>query len=274
MLDKIIPLKLKYYLELIRFYNPIGFMLLLWPCWFALALININTIALLKWYLIFFVGAFLMRSAGCIINDLVDIKIDRKILRTSERVLASKKVTIFEALIFLTILLLLSLTILLQFNYLSIAIGLLSFPIIILYPFMKRLIYWPQIILGIIFNWGIIIVSFQFSEEFNINFILLYIGCIFWTLAYDTIYAYQDIKDDIENGIKSTAVLFKNTGLIWVKIFYFIFFLFIGYLSWKTSDNLYSLIVIITAIFVINIVLNKWNLNSVLFYIFINFLNL
>jgi len=262
MLGKIVPLKIIYFLELIRFSKPIGFMLLLWPCWFALTFIPQISFRLYKWYLLFFIGAFLMRSAGCIINDLIDIKIDKKINRTANRPLTSKKISILEALIFLFILLLLSLIVLLQFNYLTIIIGLLSFPIIVLYPFMKRYTYWPQLILGIVFSWGIIIVNFQFLNSLTWNFFILYIGCIFWTLAYDTIYAYQDREDDITNHIKSTAVLLGTQGPRYVKIFYIIFFLIIGYLGWKTSNNYYSLVVIIMAIFVINNLLNKWETSS------------
>ena len=262
MLSKILPLKLKYFLELIRFSKPIGFMLLMWPCWFAIALLPNEHGYLIKWYLIFFLGAFLMRSAGCIINDLIDINIDKNIERTSNRSLTSKKISKKEALIFLIILLLISLILLMQFNYKTMFVGILSFPLIILYPFMKRFTNWPQLVLGFIFSWGVIIVSFQFFIQINFDYILLYCGCIFWTLAYDTIYAYQDRKDDIQNNIKSTAVLMGDKGKTFVKLFYLIFFLIIGYLSWKTSENLYSLIVIIVFIFVMNTKLNKWKPKS------------
>ena len=263
MLDKIVPLKIQYFFELIRFSNPIGFMLLMWPCWFALTLVPLNSIELIQWYFFFFIGAFLMRSAGCIINDLIDINIDKNISRTANRPLASNKISRTEAIIFLFLLLLLSLIILLQFNIFSIFIGISSLPFIILYPFMKRYTHWPQLILGIIFSWGIIIVSYQFLNNFNLDFIILYFGCIFWTLAYDTIYAYQDREDDIINGIKSTAVLLGNKGLKYVKIFYLVFFSIIGYLSWKTSQNIYSLIIIIIFLFVMNIILNKWKIKSI-----------
>ena len=262
MLDKIFPKKTQYFLNLIRFYNPIGFTLLMWPCWFALTLVSLNSVELIKWYFYFFLGAFLMRSAGCIINDLIDINIDKKIQRTKNRPLASKKISITEALVFLFIFLLLSLIILFQFKFLTIIITLCCMPLIILYPFMKRYTYWPQIILGIIFSWGIIIVSFEFLESLNKNYLFLYIGCIFWTLAYDTIYAYQDRNDDIINGIKSTAVLFGDQGLKYVKIFYLIFFLIIVYLSWKTSHNIYSLIIVFIFLFVMNIILNRWKIKS------------
>tara|TARA_B110000438_G_scaffold20293_1_gene18544 strand:- start:474 stop:1337 length:864 start_codon:yes stop_codon:yes gene_type:complete len=258
MLDKIVPLKITYFLDLIRFSKPIGFMLLLWPCWFALTFIPHNNLNIIKWYFLFFIGAFLMRSAGCIINDLVDIKIDKKVTRTANRPLTSKKISVLEALIFLFVLLFLSLIVILQFNFLTIIVALISFPFVILYPFMKRYTYWPQLILGIVFSWGIIIVNFQFINSSTYNYIILYIGCIFWTLAYDTIYAYQDFEDDKKNNIKSTAILFNTRGIWFVKLFYLIFFSIIGYLSWETNHNFYSLIVIIMFIFVMNKILNKW----------------
>ena len=263
MLDKIIPLKIQYFFELIRFSNPTGFMLLMWPCWFALALVPLSLNQLFKWYALFFIGAFLMRSAGCIINDLIDINIDRNILRTTNRPLPSNKITKKEAIIFLFLILFLSFFILLQFNLFSILVGVISLPLVIMYPFMKRYTHWPQLVLGIVFSWGIIIVSFQFLETFNFDFIILYLGCIFWTLAYDTIYAYQDRQEDIANGIKSTAVLLGDNGLKYVKIFYLVFFSIIAYLSWKTSNNIYSLIIVIFFLFVMNIKLNNWEIKSI-----------
>ena len=263
MLDKIVPLKIKYYFELIRFSKPTGFMLLMWPSWFALTLVPSNSINLIKWYIFFFIGSFLMRSAGCIINDLIDINIDKNISRTANRPLTSKKISKNEAIIFLFLLFLLSFIILLQFNLFSILIGISSIPIIVLYPFMKRYTYWPQLILGIVFSWGVIIVSFQFLNNFNLNFIILYFGCIFWTLAYDTIYAYQDREEDIVNDIKSTAVLLGDRGLKYIKVFYLVFFSTIGYLSWNTSHNIYSLVIVIIFLFVMNIILNKLNIKSI-----------
>ena len=162
MLDKIVPLKIQYFLELIRFFKPIGFMLLVWPCWFGLAIVPSNSANLFRWYFIFFIGAFLMRSAGCIINDLVDINIDKKISRTSSRPLVSGKISKIEAIIFLILLLLLSFVTLWQFNVPSIIIGIISIPFIFLYPFMKRYTNWPQLILGIVFSWGVLLVSIQF----------------------------------------------------------------------------------------------------------------
>ena len=262
MLDKIVPKKIVYFLELIRFEQPIGFMLLMWPCWFGLALLPLNQSNLFKWYILFFIGAFVMRSAGCIINDIVDINIDKNIKRTAKRPLTSKKISINEALFFLLVLLLMSFIILLQFNILTIIFGLISFPLIICYPFMKRYMHWPQLILGLVFSWGVILVSIQFLKTLDINFLLLYIACISWTLGYDTIYAYQDKKDDIINNIKSTAVLFKSKGPIFVKIFYLIFLSIIGLLVWKKTYNHLSLTVIIIFIIIMYIFLSKWEPES------------
>ena len=263
MLNKIVPKKIEYFLDLIRFSKPIGFMLLMWPCWFALTLVSLNFTEMIKWYFYFFAGAFLMRSAGCIINDLIDINIDKNISRTINRPLASNKISKIEAIIFLFFLLILSFIILLQFNFLSILIGVSSLPLVCLYPFMKRYTHWPQLVLGTIFSWGIIIVSIEFLNSFDFDFIVLYFGCIFWTLAYDTIYAYQDREDDMLNSIKSTAVLLGDKGLKYVKFFYFVFYCSIAYSSWKNSHNIYSLIIVIIFIFVMNIILNKWEIKSI-----------
>ena len=262
MLDKIIPNKINYLFNLIRLNKPIGFMLLMWPCWFALAIIPQQNSDKFLWYIIFFVGAFLMRSSGCIINDLVDINIDSKVERTSTRPLTSNKISISESILVLFFLLSLSLIILFLFESKTILIGFISLPLIILYPFLKRYTYWPQLGLGIIFSWGVLMVSIQFTGKFTYEFIILYVACIFWTLAYDTVYAYQDIIDDINNKLKSTAVLFGTKGKRYVLIFYNLFFFTIGYLGFYASQNYISLIVMVSFIIVINIYLKKWDLNS------------
>jgi 4-hydroxybenzoate polyprenyltransferase len=262
MLDKIIPKKIRHLFDLIRLDKPIGFMLLMWPSWFAIANISKNITVQIEWYFYFFIGSFLMRSAGCIINDLIDINIDKNVTRTSSRPLTSNKVSKIEALIFLISLLFFSFLILLKFNFNSVLIGILSIPLIIFYPFLKRYTHWPQLGLGIVFNWGVLIVSIQFIGAITLNYIFLYTACIAWTLAYDTIYAYQDREDDINNNIKSTAVLFGSKGLKYVRFFYNFFFIIIGFLGFYSSQSFISLIVIITIIIAMNIHLNKWELNS------------
>jgi len=203
-----------------------------------------------------------MRSAGCIINDIIDIKIDRQIRRTANRPLASNDISILSALIFLFVLLLFSFIVLIQFSILSIIIGLLSVPIIILYPLMKRITYWPQIFLGLVFSWGVLIISVELFGKIKLDYCLLYIACIFWTLSYDTIYAYQDRDDDISNNIKSTAVLLGENGKLFVRFCYFCMLSLISYLSWKSSVNPVSLGVIIVILIGINILINKWEPNS------------
>ncbi len=262
MFSAIFPNKIKYFFDLIRLNKPIGFMLLMWPCWFAMTQVSKNFLELISWYIYFFIGAFFMRSAGCIINDLADINLDNKVTRTSDRVLTSKKISIPESILLLIFLLFLSFLILLKFNVNAILISLLSIPLIILYPFMKRYTYWPQLTLGIIFSWGVLVVAFQFTETTLYNFLILYIACVFWTLAYDTIYAYQDLQDDIKNNIKSTAVLFGIKGRRYVLIFYNIFFIMLSILGYYSSKSFISLIVAIPLILVMNIYLNKWNLDS------------
>jgi 4-hydroxybenzoate polyprenyltransferase len=262
MLDTFIPKKFFYFLDLIRFNKPIGFMLLMWPCWFGLAYSGKSFYNLIYLYFLFFLGSFLMRSAGCIVNDLIDIKIDRKITRTYSRPLASKKINILNALIFLCVLLILSFVILIQFSVLTIIIGLFSIPIIVLYPLMKRITYWPQLVLGIVFSWGVLITSFELYREITLDYFLLYLACIFWTLSYDTIYAYQDRNDDISNNVKSTAVLLGEKGKLFVRFSYFCMLSLISYLSWKSSENLASLGVIIVILIGINIIINKWQPHS------------
>ena len=169
MLDINIPKKIVNLLELIRLNKPIGFMLLLWPCLFSLANISQNKLDLLYWYFYFIAGSFLMRGAGCIVNDLIDINIDKKVKRTSIRPLASGLISKVEAIIFLFILLIFSFLILLQFNLNAVFFALLSLPFIFLYPYMKRYTHWPQLVLGIVFNWGVLIVSIQFFDKIYEN---------------------------------------------------------------------------------------------------------
>jgi len=263
MFNNIVLIKLNHYFNLIRLDKPVGIFLLMWPCFFALAIIYELNNYNIYWFIYFFIGSFLMRAAGCIINDLVDINLDKKIDRTANRPLTSNKITIAEAFFILTILLISSFIILLEFNYRAILIGIASMPLVVIYPFLKRYTYWPQLGLGIVFNWGVFIVSVQFMQNITFDFLLLYIGCVFWTLGYDTIYAYQDLKDDIKNNIKSTAVLFGDHGKKFVMFFYSIFLIIIGFIGFYSSKNFISLIVIILLIFAIGLYLNKWKLNSI-----------
>ena len=261
-MDKIFPEKINNYLELIRLNKPIGFMLLLWPCWFSLAYINLPQHNLINYYLLFLFGAVIMRSAGCIINDLVDQNIDSKIERTALRPIAAKKISNLHAIIFLIILLTIGLLILLQFKFETILAGLVCTPLIVMYPFMKRITFWPQLFLGIVFNWGIIICSVEFFGTITKEFFIFYLACIFWTIGYDTIYAFQDLKDDIKNKIKSTAVLFRDKGKYLVLASYTLMFLLIGYLSFLKTNKLVTMFFLIIIIIFIFFNLLRWDHES------------
>ena len=257
-LYSLIPEKIVLYLQLIRFESPIGFLLLVWPCWFTLAMFSITDI---KLYIFFFLGSFFMRSAGCIINDYVDRYIDRSVERTSNRPLAKGSINLFKVFILLIALLFFSLIILLQFNSTAIVVALASIPLIIIYPLMKRYTYWPQLFLGIIFNWGILVASAQITESIPIQAVLLYIACIFWTLGYDTIYAYQDRKDDIKINLKSTAILFNHKGKFFVMLFYSLFVSFIIIAQNIYNIELINSLILIGILIFLLFFLKNWNIN-------------
>jgi len=242
-MDKIFPEKIHNYFDLIRLNKPIGFMLLLWPCWFSLAYLEFSEQYLLSYYFFFIIGSVIMRSAGCIINDIIDQDIDSKIERTATRPLASKKITNFNAIIFLFVLLTIGLLILLQFKTETVLVGLLCTPLIILYPLMKRITFWPQLFLGIIFNWGIVICSVEFFGTITKEYLILYLSCVLWTIGYDTIYAYQDLADDKKNSIKSTAVLFEDKGKYLVITSYALMLIMIGYLTLNQTFEILKLLV-------------------------------
>ena len=261
-MDKIFPEKINNYLELIRLNKPSGFMLLLWPCWFSLAYINLPQHTLITYYLLFLFGAVVMRSAGCIINDLVDQNIDSKIKRTALRPIAAKKISNLNAIIFLILLLTMGLLILLQFKFETILTGLVCTPLIVMYPFMKRITFWPQLFLGIVFNWGIIICSIEFFGTVTKEFFIFYLACVFWTIGYDTIYAFQDLKDDMKNKIKSTAVLFQDKGRYLVLACYTLMSLLIVYLSFLKTNKLITMFVLLAIIIFIFFNLLRWDHKS------------
>ena len=205
--------KFQIFIQLTRLNQPIGFLLLFWPCAWGLTLgyyFNNETTLYLKYIILFFLGSVLMRSAGCIFNDIVDRNLDRKVERTKKRPIASGKVLVLEAYIYIVFLCLISFLILLQFNLLTIILGMSSMILVFIYPFMKRITYWPQLFLGLTFNWGIIMGWTSITNNMSIEPIILYLSAIFWTLGYDTIYGLQDVHDDEIIGVKSTTIKFKN----------------------------------------------------------------
>tara|TARA_Y100001970_G_scaffold293183_1_gene438374 strand:- start:2852 stop:3715 length:864 start_codon:yes stop_codon:yes gene_type:complete len=215
--------KFQILVQLTRINKPIGFLLLFWPCLWGLTLgyyFNGDTNLYLKHILYFFLGSVLMRSAGCIFNDIVDRDLDKKVKRTKKRPIASGKISVFESFFYIFVLCLLSFLILLQFNWLTIILGLSSMTLAFTYPFMKRITYWPQLFLGLTFNWGIIMGWTSIINNISLEPILLYFAAIFWTLGYDTIYGLQDIRDDEIIGIKSTSIKFKNSVKIFVGTCY------------------------------------------------------
>ena len=205
--------QLNLFIELTRLKRPIGYMLLFWPCIWGLTLafnFNQNLETYFKFILLFLLGAILMRSAGCIVNDIIDKNFDKKVERTKNRPIASGKISVLLASIYSTILCGLAFLVLINFNKLTILMALISMPLAFTYPLMKRFTYWPQLFLGITFNYGLILAWISITEEISIIPILFYLGAIFWTLGYDTIYGFQDIRDDEIIGVKSTSIKFKN----------------------------------------------------------------
>ena len=214
---------LKLFIELTRLDKPIGYMLLFWPCVWGLTLVydfnsEINTY--FKYLIFFLLGSILMRSAGCIINDIADKKFDQKVERTKNRPIASEKISIKLALLYALVLCFCAFLILINFNLLTIVLALASMPFAFSYPLMKRFTYWPQLFLGITFNYGLVLAWISINNSISLTPILFYIGAIFWTLGYDTIYGYQDIKDDEIIGIKSTSIKFKNNPKTFLTLCY------------------------------------------------------
>ena len=244
--------KIQTFIQLTRLNKPIGFMLLFWPCSWGLTLafyldpffgfyFDWGKLLYFKYLILFFLGSILMRSAGCIFNDIVDRDLDKKVKRTKRRPIAAGKISVSESSIYVIILCLIALLILLQFNLRTIILGLGSMFLAFAYPFMKRFTYWPQLFLGLTFNWGIIMSWTSVTNSIGIEPIILYIAAIFWTLGYDTIYGLQDIHDDEIIGIKSTSIKFKNNVKIFVSACYGLFALLILTLCFMMEINNYLL---------------------------------
>jgi 4-hydroxybenzoate polyprenyltransferase len=214
------------YIVLARMDRPVGVWLLLLPGLWAIALASGGAAGLglsgLWFMALFFVGAVAMRSAGCVINDLWDRDLDAKVERTASRPLASGALKARQALVFLAGLLLIGLMVLLQMNSVTIILGLASLPLVVAYPFMKRVTYWPQAFLGLTFNFGALMGWAAVSGDLSVSAFCLYLGGLFWTLGYDTIYAHQDKDDDALIGVRSTALKLGVRSKAWVAVFYVI----------------------------------------------------
>ena len=238
------------FIDLIRLKKPIGFMLLFWPCaWGLTVAYNFEeNIYLYFFYLILFLlGSILMRSAGCIVNDIFDKDFDKKVSRTKNRPIASGKISIKLGLFYSCILCLIALSVLLNFNYFTIILALGSMPLAFTYPLMKRYTYWPQLFLGVTFNYGLILGWTSINSQIDLIPIIFYVGAIFWTLGYDTIYGYQDINDDEIIGLKSTSIIFKHKAKQFLLSCYFILasiLILIGYMM-NFSEYYYFFLIII-----------------------------
>ena len=224
---------LKIFIELTRLNKPIGFMLLFWPCSWGLTYaksFSQNNSIYFYYLILFFFGSLLMRSAGCIFNDIVDKDFDKKVKRTKKRPLAANIISVNHAFFYVAFLCFFAFLILIQFNTLTIFLGLGSMFLAFSYPFMKRITYWPQLFLGITFNWGIIMSWTSMGYDISYNILTLYVAAIFWTLGYDTIYGAQDMSDDEIIGLKSTSIKFKKNIKFFVGSCYFLSVLLLSFL--------------------------------------------
>ena len=233
------------FINLTRLNRPIGYLLLFWPCSWGLAYaysLNKDVEVFLFHLVLFFLGSVLMRSAGCIANDMVDRKLDKKVKRTKNRPLAAGLVTIERALLYIILLCLAAFFILIKFNLLTIALGLGSMILAFSYPFMKRITYWPQFFLGLTFSWGIIMGWTSITNSLSTDILIVYFAAIFWTLGYDTIYGAQDIVDDEIIGVKSTSIKFKRMIKKFVVLCYLlVFIVLISFFYMKNSSYIFVL---------------------------------
>ena len=240
---------IKLFIELTRLSKPIGFMLLFWPCIWGLTLSYNFDLSLNKFIfygLLFFSGSVLMRSAGCIVNDIADKNFDKLVERTKTRPIASGKISLKLGIFYSTILCGIAFLVLINFNKLTILMALISMPLAFTYPLMKRFTYWPQLFLGITFNYGLILAWISIKNEISLIPLIFYFGAIFWTLGYDTIYGYQDIKDDEIIGVKSTSIKFKNNPKKFILVCYLFFIISLNLIGFLMKFNLiYFLFLII-----------------------------
>ena len=239
--DRWIPKLARPYIRLARFDRPIGTWLVLFPCWWSLALATTdwsNLYSFLWLMLLFASGAVIMRGAGCCLNDIVDRDFDANVARTKDRPIPAGHVSVTQATIYMMSLCILGLGILIQFNHFTIWLGIASLILVLIYPVTKRFTNWPQLFLGLTFNWGALLGWTTIRGEINLAPIMLYVAGIFWTLGYDTIYALQDRIDDQKVGIKSTALILIGSMKNWLYVFYLFAILFMGISGWIVALSL------------------------------------
>ena len=257
---------IKLFIELTRLSKPIGFMLLFWPCIWGLTLsynFGLSLDIFIFYGFLFFAGSVLMRSAGCIVNDISDKNIDKLVERTKKRPIASGKVSIRLGIFYTTILCAIAFLVLINFNKFTILMALISMPLAFTYPLMKRFTYWPQLFLGVTFNYGLVLAWISINNDISLIPIIFYLGAIFWTLGYDTIYGYQDIKDDEIIGVKSTSIKFKNNPKKFILVCYLTFIASLILIGVQMKFNLiYFLFLIIPIFHLIFFQVYKLNINN------------
>ena len=257
---------IKLIIELTRLNKPIGFMLLFWPCLWGLTLsydFDLTLDVFIFYGLLFISGSVLMRSAGCIVNDICDKNFDKLVDRTKNRPIASGKISIRLAIIYAAILCIIAFLVLINFNKFTILMALISMPFAFTYPLMKRFTHWPQLFLGITFNYGLVLAWISIKNDISLIPIMFYLGAIFWTLGYDTIYGYQDIKDDEIIGVKSTSIKFKNNPKKFILICYLTFIAALILIGLLMKFNLfYFLFLIIPILQLIFSQIYKLNVND------------
>src|SRR5712691_11055770 len=238
--DGVAPAWARPYLRLARLDRPIGSWLLLMPCWWSVGLAAVHAGSQVNvWHLLlFFIGAFAMRGAGCTWNDIVDRDLDSQVARTRSRPIPSGQVTVASAAAFLLLQALVGLAVLLQFNRFTIYVGFASLAVVAIYPFMKRITYWPQIVLGLAFSWGALMGWPATFARLDLPALLLYAGAISWVIGYDTVYAHQDREDDALIGIKSTALLFQERTKPVLAICYAVAVMLIAAAGWSAGAGL------------------------------------
>ncbi len=243
--DRFAPGSLKPWLRLVRADRPIGAWLLMWPCWWSVALSVraeddfIDLWSDIRLLLLFMAGAFVMRSAGCIYNDIIDRDIDAKVARTKGRPLASGQISPGAAIACTLALCLVGLAVLLQFNTFAVALGFGSVGIVLIYPLMKRVTFWPQAVLGLAFSYGALMGWAAYWGDLAAAPIVLYAASIAWTIGYDTIYAHQDKEDDVLAGLKSTALRFGSSTPAWLSLFFGITIGGLAFAGWSIGAGLW-----------------------------------
>ncbi|CAM5472939.1 4-hydroxybenzoate octaprenyltransferase OS=Afipia felis OX=1035 GN=ubiA PE=3 SV=1 [Afipia felis] len=237
------PLWTRPYLRLARMDRPIGSWLLLMPCLWSAALaagVGRDLSHLPLTLLLFAIGALVMRGAGCTWNDITDRDLDGRVERTRSRPIPAGQVTVKQAAVFLALQLLVGLVVLLQFNWFAVATGVASLIVVVVYPFMKRVTYWPQAVLGLAFSWGALMGFAAILARIDAAALWLYAGSIAWVIGYDTIYAHQDTEDDALIGVKSTALLFGENTQAWLALFYGLAVTLIGIALWSAGAGLFA----------------------------------